>query len=99
MLQQTNGMHISLQDPALNSFGYIPRRGILMDGSSHNSFCLFVCLFVFFCHFRAIPMAYGGSQARSQIRAVAAGLHHSHSNTGSEPHLKPIPQLMASLDP
>ena len=28
-------------------------------------------------------MAYGGSQARSVIGAVAAGLHHSHSNLGS----------------
>ena len=35
--------------------------------------------------FRAILAAYGGSQARGQIRAVSAGLHHSHSNTGSEP--------------
>ena len=28
-------------------------------------------------------MEYGGSEARGQIRAVAAGLHHSHSNSGS----------------
>ena len=41
----------------------------------------------FFFFFRAVPMAYGGSQARAQIRAVAAGLHHSHSNAGSEPRL------------
>ena len=31
--------------------------------------------------------AYGGSQARGQIGAVAAGLHHSQNNTRSEPHL------------
>ena len=42
-------------------------------------------------------MAYGGSQGRSQIRAVAAGLHHSHSNARPEP--RPTPQLMAMLDP
>ena len=42
-------------------------------------------------------MAYGGSQARGQIRAVAAGLHHS--NTGSKMNLPPIPQLMATPDP
>ena len=30
-------------------------------------------------------MTYGGSQARGRIGAAAAGLHHSHSNTGSEP--------------
>ena len=43
----------------------------------------------FFFLFRAAPAAYGGSQARGRIRAVVAGLHHSHSNTGSEPHLPP----------
>jgi len=48
---------------------------------------------------RATPAAYGGSQARGQIRAAAAGLHHSHSNAGSEPYLRPPPQLAASPDP
>ena len=43
--------------------------------------------------------AYGGSQARGPIRAVAVDLHHSHSNTGSEPPLRPTPQLKATLDP
>ena len=42
------------------------------------------------------PAAYGGSQARGQIRATAAGLYHSHSNAGSEPCLRPTPQLMAT---
>ena len=37
-----------------------------------------------FCLFRAAPMAYGSSQARDQIGAVAASLHHSHSRMGSE---------------
>ena len=44
-------------------------------------------------------MAYGGSQARGLIRAVATGLLQSHSNAGSEPYLKPTPQLTASPDP
>ena len=43
-------------------------------------------------------MAYGCSQARDQIGAVAASLCQSHSNTGSEPHLPPTPELMAALD-
>ena len=34
--------------------------------------------------------------ARGWIRTVAAGLHHSHSNTGSKPHPQPTPQLMAT---
>ena len=33
---------------------------------------------------RASRMAYGGSQARGRIRAVAPGLRRSHSNVGSE---------------
>ena len=37
----------------------------------------------FFFLFRAAPTAYGGSQARGQIRATAAGLCHSHRNVGS----------------
>ena len=56
-------------------------------------------LFFIFCLFRATPEAYGGSQARGQIGAVAASLHHSHSNTGSELYLQPTPQLVATLDP
>ena len=47
----------------------------------------------------AAPAAYGGSQARGLIGAVATGLHHSHSNAGSEPRLQPTPQLMATPDP
>ena len=38
--------------------------------------------------FRATPAAYGDSQARSRIGAVADGLHQSHSNLGSELHLQ-----------
>ena len=34
--------------------------------------------------FRAALMAYGGSQARGRIGAIAAGLHHCHSNARSE---------------
>ena len=37
----------------------------------------------------ATPAAYGGSQARGPIRAIAAGLHQSHSNTRSKPRLQP----------
>ena len=55
--------------------------------------------FFFFGLFRASLVAYGGSQARGRFGAAAAGLHHSHSNTGSEPCLRPTPQLMAMPDP
>ena len=61
-----------------------------------------VLFFFFFCLFAiswAAPAAYGGSQARGPIEAVAIGLCQSHSNAGSEPHLRPTPQLMATPDP
>ena len=48
---------------------------------------------------RATPAAYGSSRARGQIRAVAASLHHSHSNLGPKPGLRPTPQLTATPDP
>ena len=44
-------------------------------------------------------MAYGGSQARGRIRAVATSLSQSHSNAGSELRLQPTPQLTATPDP
>jgi len=51
---------------------------------------------LFFFFLRATPTAYGGSQARGQIGAVAASLHHNHSKEGSEPCLWPTPQLTAT---
>ena len=36
--------------------------------------------FVFLPFSRAVPVVYGGSQARGRIRAVATRLHQSHSN-------------------
>ena len=52
-------------------------------------FILFYFIYFIFCLFRTTPAAYGGSQARGQIEAVAASLRQSHSNTGSEPRLRP----------
>ena len=57
------------------------------------------CPFDLFFLFRATPTAYGSSQARDQSRAAAAGQCHIHSNTGSEPHLQPTPQVAAMPDP
>ena len=39
---------------------------------------------LFVCFARATLTVYGGSQAKGQIRAVAAGLHHSYSNARSK---------------
>ena len=64
-------------------------------------FCLFVVVVVVVvvAISWAAPAAYGGSQARGRIGAVATGLHQSHSNAGSEPCLQPTPQLTAMPDP
>uniref|UniRef100_A0A8C3YL35 EF-hand domain-containing protein n=1 Tax=Catagonus wagneri TaxID=51154 RepID=A0A8C3YL35_9CETA len=58
-----------------------------------------LCLFFFFALSRTAPAAFGGSQARGLTGAVAADLHHSNSNAGSEPRLQPTPQLKAMPDP
>ena len=64
-------------------------------------FIFFLSFLLFLC---AAPAAYGGSQARGLIGAVAIGLRQSHSNSqshsnaGSEPHLQSTPQLTATPD-
>ena len=63
----------------------------------------FIYLFIYYYYYylllRAPPAAEGGSQARGCIGATAAGLRQSHSHAGSEPHLGPMLQLMATPDP
>ena len=51
------------------------------------SFDFFFFFFFFFAISWAAAVAYGGSQARGLIRAVAASLRQSHSNARSEPRL------------
>ena len=48
-------------------------------------------MFFVFCLFRATPAAYGGSQARSQIRASPSSYSHSHAR--SKLHLQPTCSL------
>ena len=60
--------------------------------SFHTSF-----IFFFFFFFKAAPVAYGSSQDRGWIKAVAASLCHSHSHTRSEPHLQTTPKFAANL--
>ena len=60
---------------------------------------IYVYLFLSFVFLEPPLSAYGGSQARGPTGAVAAGLRHSHSNSGSKLHLRPIPQLTATPDP
>ena len=46
--------------------------------------CSLIIITIMICLFRTTPASHGGSQARGLIGAVATGLHHSHSNAGSE---------------
>ena len=55
------------------------------------------CLFAI--SWATASVAYGVSQARGLIGAVATSLRQSHSNEGSEPHLETTPQFTAMLDP
>ena len=64
-----------------------------------NIFLVLFIFFLVFVTFRASLVAHGGSQARGPITAAAAGLHHSHSNKGSESHLQAPPQFTAMPDP
>uniref|UniRef100_A0A8D1ZL36 Uncharacterized protein n=1 Tax=Sus scrofa TaxID=9823 RepID=A0A8D1ZL36_PIG len=52
---------------------------------------IYLFIYFYFLLFKATPVAYGGSQAKGQIRATAAGLHHSYSNAGFKMHLQPTP--------
>ena len=45
-------------------------------------------LFLVFFFFRAAPVVYRASPSQGKIRAIATGLHHSHSNTRSKLHLQ-----------
>ena len=65
-------------------------------------FCFSFFFLFIFCLFAiswAAQAAYGGSQARGRMGAVATGLHQSHSNVGSELRLQPTPQLTATPNP
>ena len=66
--------------------GTIIKGGISVT-VAYNSIFIF-CMIISFGLFRATLTAYGGSQARGQVGAVAASVHHSHGNTShirSEP--------------
>ena len=73
---------------------------MLVSGAQQSDSVMCVCVsiysftvpfFVVVVFLELLPEAHGGSQARGQIRVVAVGLHHSHSNSGSKPCLQPTP--------
>ena len=60
---------------------------------------IYLFIFSFLSFLGPLPVAYGGSQARGPIGAAATGLGPSHIHSGSEPCLRPRPQLRAMPDP
>ena len=72
--KQTNRLNLFLQIISFN---------ILVRLANFDELHFYFFFFFFFFFLRAAPMAYGSSQARDWIRAMAAGLFHSHSNAGS----------------
>ena len=73
---------------------------LLISNITHFLYSLIYFIIAFFFSFwlfRAATAAYRGSQAKGLIGVTAAGLGHSHSNTGSEPRLQPTSQL--TMDP
>ena len=74
---------------------HVQFRAILFEDSEAGSPSLLQGQGAFlFLLFKAAPMSQGSSQSRGKIRAAATSLHHSHSSTGSNPRLQPIPQLV-----
>ena len=90
----------------LHSFCYLPTRSHLLTWKIiccalnvfkgnywFFSFPVLSCLFK--AHLRPVEVPRLGGH----IRATAAGLHHSRISTGSNPRLRPTPQVMAISDP
>ena len=65
---------------------FFPRFCNLFSLDLHFFCLLLLLLFLSFVFSKATPTAYGGSQARGRIGAIATGLHHSHSNARSLTH-------------
>ena len=70
---------------------YLPTKSVGRFPFVHPSPAFICRIFIFLSFFRAAPVAYGGSQARGLVGAVAACLCHRHSNARSDLHLLPTP--------
>ena len=74
----TISSYLDYSSPSGNAFSEYPIK--------NNYFHLYnissaLHLLLIYLLFRAAPVAYGSSQARSQMGAAAASLHHSNTNT------------------
>ena len=90
-----NHLYLGFLSVVSNGIKIIPQT-LELWSELESFFYLFIYYFLLF---RAEPEAYGSSQARDQIVAAAANLHHSHSNARLEPCLPPTPELTATPGP
>ena len=100
LVKALQGVHLGASRE--RGLGQRPKPGACFSYSHQQNLLskfLLLLLLSFLIFFRAALAAYGSSQTRGLIGAVAAGLHHSYSNSRFELHLQPTPQLMAMLDP
>ena len=65
----------------------------------HGSLTPILCVCVFLPFLGPLLRHMEVPRLGSPFRVIATDLHHSHSSTGSELHLQPIPQLTATPDP
>ena len=77
-----NSSHKSVWITLMSGLEHITcHDSLLIKDGQKEIYIIFFCLF-----FRAAFVAYGGFQAKGRIRAVAAGLHHSHIRAMSVTH-------------
>ena len=95
-LESTFALQLFPEDPKSRK-----HNGILGANLSRLFYRLILGLIYLFIYllFRDASSAYESSQARSPAGTAAAGLYHSHSNSGSKPYPGPMLQLTAMLDP
>ena len=84
-------MAVSLQSKRnqIVAFPALKKKLFMLHGKwnpVNKYFTFWEIIIIIICLFYATPAAHGGSQARSLIGAVAASLHHNHSNARSLNH-------------
>ena len=80
-----SSLYSSICSTTISSSSFLKSWFFLLSNVKDNY--SFVCV----CLLGAVPLVYGGSQARGPIGVVAAGLRQSHSSAGSELSLWPTP--------
>ena len=65
--------------------GNFPQQVCMKESALRTLIIIIIIIIIIILLFRAAPAAYGGSQARGGIGAVAAGLCHGHTTAQGNP--------------